>query len=476
MRPRRRLIGIAIAVLAASVVILPASAAASRAKKPWPPVPDRGKLFAHYGEEHLDDDDGIRIFPHVIRDSARYRPDAVTASGDKASDNSVENLTGWKEQMGFYDGKGIPYYPAVGNHDRSQPGTEGIGSVFNGGDISNYVEIFADRPYPFGDAPPVVSKGFEPSTRPPTDPAGASTYYAIEIGSVRWIFLDNSCFSFLNCDPYQNPTLPDQEGNPTQYDFMRAQATLATRENDLAFVVMHMPTQDPRPGHSQPTPSAHNMGEGSSPENGTFEEAAAAAGVDGVFAGHIKGQWIYSALEVPYFIDGGAGGEVYVGSGEETGVDSGYWHGFRLMLIRKGRVVVTDTVPVFADGGITVDGPSDLPSGEVGDFSAIGQQPTEEGPDVKLELRNPSDEASNFENLPTPARIWTTSDRRVLAPVAAEEDDPRRNKRTQTVSGRFRARCPGFAYVTVTSGWEKRRLGVEVADDGDASAGCRAGR
>lgn len=65
-----------------------------------------------------------------------------------------------------------------------------------------------------------------------TDPVGASSHYAVEFGPVRWIFIDNSCFSIINCDPLQSPPFPD-------------------------------------------------------------------SGVDGVFVGHIKGMWEYSASGIP---------------------------------------------------------------------------------------------------------------------------------------------------------------------------------
>ena len=61
------------------------------------------------------------------------------------------------------------------------------------------------------------------------------------------------------------------------------------------------------------------------------------------------------------------------------------------------------------------------------------------------------------ENLPTPARIWTTGNPNVLAPVASDDDDPRRDRTTQTDSGLFRAICPGKARIQVTSGWEAQR-------------------
>jgi hypothetical protein len=456
-------------ILAAAALLLGAPSAAARlAEEPWPPVEKRGLSFVHFGEEHVDDDDGPRIYPRVVRSSARYRPELVTASADKASDNSPENFATWTQISSFFDRKQIPYFAAIGNHDRSQPGTEGLGSIVNGGSIGNYLSAFADRPYPFGDAPPVATRGFAPTERPASDPAGASTHYAFEARAARFIFLDNSCFSFLNCDPYQNPPLPDEAGNASQYAFLRSEAAAATAEGQLAFVVMHMPTQDPRPGHTEPTPNPHNMGEGTSPENASFEEEATAAGLDGVFAGHIKGQWVYEAGGVPYFIDGGAGGEVYAGDDEETGVDSGYWHGYRLVTIRRGQIQSSDTIPVFADSGIEVEGPEQIKIGEKATFTARGEQPTEEGPRVTLELRDPSPEAANYANLPTPARIWTTSKRRVLAPIGGS--DSRRDGRSQTETGTFKARCPGRAMISVTSGFEEKRIRVAVT--GEAARRC----
>jgi hypothetical protein len=431
------------------------------AKDPWPPIPDGGALFVHYGEEHWNDADGLRILPQVVADTAAYRPDLVTMSGDKANDGTADQLLGWKELMKVYDEEGIPWFPSPGNHDRkAHPGfPAGVDPL---GELTNYFGVFADRPYPFGDASPIDDPQFSPGTRPASDPPGASTHYALEYGPARWVFLDNGCFSFFNCDALQNPGFPDAEGNQTQMDFLAREAGKANAAGDLLFVVMHMPTQDDRPGHSQPTPFEHTMGEGTSPENASFETTAAALGVDGVFAAHVKGQWEYTAQGVPFYTDGGAGGEVYVGPGEETGVDSGYWHGFRLVHVRRGEVT-TDVVPVFAAAGITVSGPGTLAQRESGQFEASAVQPTEQGPRVtNLELREPDRSASNGDTLPTPARIWTTGNPLVLTPEAAPDDDPRRDPGTQTISGRFSALCPGEAQVTITSGWESQSTGVTV--------------
>jgi len=326
-----RLAAACASLAAAALVFAPA---ASAVKRPWPPVPKHGAVFVHFGEEHWNDADGLRIFPKVIRQSRRYRPDLVAASADKDEDGTVENLSEWKRLMEPYDRRDIPYFAAVGNHDRkARPGfPHGVDPM---GDLGNYMSVFADRPYPFGDARPYRQPRLFPNERPASDPPGASSHYAVEYGPVRWIFIDNSCFGIINCDSLQNPPFPDAAGNEGQYDFLAAEAAAAEAEGDLAFVVMHMPTQDDRPGHTEPTPGPHNMGEGTSPDNALFEQAAAAAGIDGVFVGHVKGMWQYSADGIPYYTDGGAGGEVYVGPAEETGVDYGYWHGYRLTRIRR---------------------------------------------------------------------------------------------------------------------------------------------
>ena len=73
--------------------------------------------------------------------------------------------------------------------------------------------------------------------------------------------------------------------------------------------------------------------------------------------------------------------------------------------------------------------------------------------------------------LPNPARIWTTSNPKVLKPVASENDDARRDPRTQTADGTFKARCPGKARLTVTSGFEKKSKRIVVTGDGGPA--CR---
>ena len=453
-------------------VAAPAPAAASDPPS-WPPRPEQGTSVVHLGEEHWDDPDGARVFPKVIEEAARYRPEAVMTSSDKSSNGTAANLEGWSRFMGALDRAAIPYFAAVGNHDReAKPGfPEGVDPT---GSLANYQRIFAGRPYPWGDAQPVADPRFGPRARPADDPAGASTRYAVDIANTRWVFLDNSCFSFVNCDPLQSPPFPDPGGERGQLEYLARQAREADGQGKRVFVVLHMPTQDPRPEHSEPTPAPHTMGEGTSPDNAALEQVAAANGVDGVFAGHIKGQWIYGAGGVPYFTDGGAGGKVYVGERERTGVDFGYWHGFRLVHVAPDGRVVTDAIPVFAPGTLAVAGPDAVPAGGRATWTAKGMQPAVDGAKVELELRPPADDRPNRANLPTPAHMWTTSDPDVLVPVPREGEDPRRDPARQTDTGTFAARCPGRASVILRSGFDGRSRDVTVrAADGPVLAGVR---
>lgn len=457
-----RLARAAVLLALAAGAAAPGSTRAAVATAPWPPAGGPGTLFAHYGEEHLNDADGARILPRVVEETIRYRPALVIPSADKSNDGTIDQLTAWRQAMAPYAAAGIPVFPATGNHDRKAP-PGAPGGVSPVADLTNYTQVFAGWPYPFGDAPPPAIEGFAPSVRPASDPTGASSHYSFDLGRTRWIVLDNSCLSLINCDPLQSPPFPDAQGNRGQYEFLAREAAAAKAAGRTVLVAFHVPTQDPRPGHSQPTPSAHNMGEGTSPDNASFEQAAADARVDGVFAAHVKGQWIYRARGVPYFTDGGAGGALYVGSGEKVGVDSGYWHGYRLVRVLPDGQLVTDAVPVLVPDGITVQGPERVAVEETATLRATGRQPTQKGPMVDaLELRSPDRSRPNFANLPDPARVWTSADAEVLSPLRAPADDPRGDAGTQNQSGRFHARCPGRTSVSITSGWETAAASVLV--------------
>ena len=457
---RHPLTALALAALAGG-----SQASAAAPPPSWPPATAPGELFAHIGEEHLTDADGPRVLPAVVAELVKYRPLAVMTSADKSDDGTEKKLEDYKQAVIVpLAGGGIPVFSATGNHDRTAPppvpgGAPGVVAA------RAYPSVFADPPFPWGDAAPVATPPFAPLTRPAGDPDGASNHFVVDIGAARWIFVDNSCYEIRGCDLFQNPPFPDAEGFRGQFEWMTAKAAEAKRQGRRAFVVMHMPTRDDRPGHTEPTPGPHTMGEGFSTDNATFERRAAAAGLDGVFLGHVKVMQQYVAGGVPFFTDGGAGGELHVNEQEKVGVDSGYWYGYRLVRV-AGRGITTDAVPVIVPGGITVTGPARVARGALAAFTATARSPATEGVRVDtLELRDPDPARPNASKLPSPARIWTSGDPLVLAPVAAADDDPRRDAATQTDSGRFAARCPGPAAITVTAGSESRTAAVTVPSE-----------
>ena len=511
--------------LAVGLVVLAGAGPASAATTDhWPPREGPGLLFVHFGEEHWNDDDGLTLLPKVVEDSARYDPVLVTMSGDKVNDGSVAELTRWREIMDAYDRAGVPYLAAIGNHDRlnapNQPGFP------PGGSTAPYREVFGGRPWPMGDRAPYDDPRFSPRTRPADDPPGAATHYSVDVGNVRWIFVDNSCWDITFCSTnQQNPADGDTRD---QLDWLESRAGEATGQGKVVFVVMHMPTRDPRDqSYVDPTTLNHTMGKGiTQTDIADFERIAEQTGVDGVFVAHIKGQFQYVARNVPYYIDGGAGGELYTEG--PVGTDHGYWHGYRLVRV-DGRNVVTDTVPIFVEGSIRTSGPDTLRRGQIATFEAFGAQPVYNDPAKvpALELRDPDPiprgggagaaappalvwgaplvafmllgaavarprtrrrlavaavpglagavavtgialaqrsrpTSTPRDSLPNPARIWTTSNPHVLAPIASGTDDPRRDPVSQTQDGRFKARCPGRATLRLTSGWESKGRRVVV--------------
>ena len=140
-------------------------------------------------------------------------------SGDKDNDGTVEQLSRWKQIMAPYDRQGMPFFAAVGNHDRkappgAPPGTAGLLTPGVQGDLANYKQVFADRPFPFGDAAPYKDGGFTQRARPADDPAGASSHYFVDYENLRVIFLDNSCWGLADCDRQPEPGVPRLPGQP----------------------------------------------------------------------------------------------------------------------------------------------------------------------------------------------------------------------------------------------------------------------
>jgi hypothetical protein len=531
-----------VSTVVVAIALLATPAMAFTPAKPWPPANGPGVLFVHYGEEHWNDADGETILPKIVEVSAKYEPKLVTMSGDKDNDGETDQLEKWREIMSAYDDAGVPYYAGVGNHDRDAP-PGALPGVPPPGSLAPYREVFKQRPYPMGDGPAYADPKFSPRERPAGDPDGAASHYFVDYGDVRWIFIDNSCWQITGCDTFQLPSAQTLAGEG-QFDFLERVAQEGTDAGKVVFVVMHMPTQDPGDQSYRDTIARmHTMGKGTSPDNGTFESIAEQTGVDGVFLGHIKGQFVYRGeADIPYYIDGGAGGELYTDG--PVGADHGYWHGFRLVRV-DGERIVTDSVPIFVNDGIRIEGPGSIARGKEIQLAAYGKQPVFNDPAKveTLELRDPDPRASSSllsssvwgygrwlvppaaiflllamatgvtlrrrvrfvampaallglaafgavavaqqdeptstpkENLPTPARIWTSSNPNVFSPVASEDDDPRRNEKRQTDSGAFTATCPGRARIQITSGWEaQRKRIVSKSAPGKIVSRVKAGR
>ncbi len=184
----------------------------------------------------------------------------------------------------------------------------------------------------------------------------------------------------------------NEGGSEAEFDFLERVGKAASDDGKLVFVVMHMPTQDPGDHtYREPTAVLHTMGKtaGGVLDNSLFEQTAVAAGVDGVFVGHVKGQFLHTGDGgIPYLVDGGAGGELYTTG--PIGTDHGYWHGYRLIRV-QGDSFVTDSVPIFVDGEITIAGAKEVAPGERRTFEAFGQQPVFNDPAMvpALELCDP---------------------------------------------------------------------------------------
>lgn len=97
---------------------------------------------------------------------------------------------------------------------------------------------------------------------------------------MRWIFLDNSCYTLSGCDAFQQPS---DASKLSRFEFLRARGREATDAGKRVFVVMHMPTQDPRDQtYTDETARNHVMAKGATTDNATFEQVAEEVGVDRV--------------------------------------------------------------------------------------------------------------------------------------------------------------------------------------------------
>ncbi|GAA2015865.1 phosphodiester glycosidase family protein [Catenulispora yoronensis] len=126
------------------------------------------------------------------------KPSIVQALGDMADDGQSADLTYLK---GLFDGLGVPYRDAVGNHEITQGATPENG---------NFAAVFG------------------------------VTHYAYDQGAARVIVTDSGHIGITASDPYQNI-----DTDQSQYLWLAQQLTQNTQK--VAIVTTHVPAYDPHP-------------------------------------------------------------------------------------------------------------------------------------------------------------------------------------------------------------------------------------
>ena len=261
--------------------------------KPWPPANGPGVLFVHYGEEHWNDADGETLLPKIVEVAAKYEPKLVTMSGDKDNDGETDQLEKWREIMSAYDDAGVPYYAGVGQPRPRRAARRAPGRAAAG-------------------QPRALPRGLQAAPLPDGRRAGLRRSEALA-ARAPGRRSRRRCQPLLRrlrrraLDLHRQLVLADhrlrhasscrrRRRSPARGSSTSSSASprRARTPGKVVFVVMHMPTQDPGDQSYRDTIARmHTMGKGASPDNGTFESIAAQTGVDGVFVGHIKGQFLY---------------------------------------------------------------------------------------------------------------------------------------------------------------------------------------
>lgn len=478
---------IAITVLTSVIVVAPAPSdaaacpvpAAAAGQPAWPPLPPDGAFdIAHFGEAHYNEGQGSITVPILVQDLIAYEPDLVAFSSDMADIGTADRMECFRDLMDPLLAAGIPWFDAPGNHDRLTVADTFGGVVTEG--IGPWRETFAPMPAPWGDGP-AAGPGFVVPTDEPDDGPGAATHYFFDYGPagepvVRLIALDNSRHSFTQTDVDQYPAVGAGARDASQLAFFQRAAADADERGLLTFAMFHEPTQDPRDQtKAYPISYNHSMAKGATADNQLFDALAVATGTDAVLLGHILGNFQYAVGDVPYFIDGGAGGSPY--TREETGTDSGYFYAYRLLRLFPedgGWSFRTYVVPLVDH--IELDAPAIATVGEQLSLAATAVQPYDPTlpprfplmPDgaIRLALRAPSPSVLDGDAVPSVAYMWSTSDHDVLRPIPDPSmdpsDDPAFDPATMTTSGRFEAVGQGQATITITTGTHAQTVTITV--------------
>lgn len=478
---------VAIAVLATSVAIVPGTGSAAECPTPatsasaplWPPPPT-GDAFdiVHFGEAHYNEGQGPLTMPILVQDLLARAPAYVAFSSDMADVGSLDRMTCFRSIMQPLVDAGIPWFDSPGNHDRLT-----IANTFGGvasEAIGPWRETFASMPAPWGDGPS-AGPGFVLPGDEPEDGPGASTHYYLDYGPVgepvvRLVVLDNSRHSFTATDVDQYPAVGIGQKDVSQLAFFARAAAEARDRGLITLAMFHEPTQDPRDQtKAHPISYNHTMAKGATADNAVFDALAVATETDAVLTGHILGNFQYRVGDVAYYIDGGGGGSPY--TREQTGIDTGYFYGYRILRFSPGEdgwtlrtsvVPLVDRIELLAPTAVEVGADIELVATAVQphDPALPPRFPLMPNEAIRVRLRQPQgllDEAA----LPPVAYVWATSDASILRPVPDPAhdplDEPGFDAMTMTTSGRFEAVGPGTATITIMVGGHHQSVDIVVS-------------
>ena len=256
----------------------------------------------------------------------------------------------------------------MGNHDGKQATpekmTDPISRFTPLRDVSFYKEVFAARPYPLGDAPPYRGS---PRHRPPGPQRPGRRRDAL-LGRPRQRALGLPGQLVLRdrqLRPAPEPLRPDDQGSANTVHVPCATPRSQADSRREAFVRghAHADAGPARPENADtPPPGNHMMRKGATRDNARFEPRPESLGVDGVSSATSRASSsTAAAADVPYFIDGGAGGEL--SAARPVGVDHGYWYGSGSCASTARPVTTGPVVPLIVpDGRSAMQGAARAPA------------------------------------------------------------------------------------------------------------------
>ena len=297
------------------------------------------------------------------------------------------------------DGTGVAYHEGVGNHE--------------------------------------ITQGADPENKNWTSLFGA-THYSYTQGAANVVVTDSSHIGILPSDPYQVPA-PDPTGIASQYQWLADQLT--ANRSPVVFVVSHVPAYDP---HPQQDSQFADRWEAQMFETlvRKYQDTHPRTHVVMLF-GHARG-WAENLLDptghdvpdgLPNFVVADAGVEAYAPADKGGFYNYGLFHVLPNGDVQFAAVPTLASIAVSAAAGSTA---TTLHVGQTTQLSATGTTPTgDDLPALSVPIADPA------------SHVWRSSDPRVAS--------------VDAVTGTVRARCPGTATISVTSGGVSGSITVTVS-------------